>query len=305
MTLTQLRENGTPTGEPVCLDAELLACYVDGRTTRAERSTVEAHLARCEGCYFVFSETVQAQPTQADAFLEASEDRNRWRRWISRLASGLAAAAALVITVQIFGPGFPRVDRPDLNVALDQLAAAMGAYRPLEPRLSGGFPHRPMEPVKRSVTSDQEAPLGVRQARVIVETGALRSGPGGDAQRALALMHLMTGRPQRAIEILAPIAATSSDAGLLTDTAAAYLARRHAGDLERALDVAERAVKLDPVRADAWFNLALAAEAMGRTARALEAWTVSLALDPSSGWADEARRHLEKLKTASVTRSER
>lgn len=50
-----------------------------------------------------------------------------------------------------------------------------------------------------------------------------------------------------------------------------------------------------PPRAEAWFNLALAAEALGDTSRAREIWTKYLALDPSSDWAAEARRHLEKL----------
>ena len=57
----------------------------------------------------------------------------------------------------------------------------------------------------------------------------------------------------------------------------------------------ERAVEIDANAGEAWFNLALAAESLGAPSRAKEAWTKYLTLDSSSGWADEARRHMESL----------
>ena len=79
----------TPTDRPTeCLDAVLLASYVDGRTSPDERASVEAHLARCEDCYFVFAETVRDRQARAK--------KSRWRYWVPRAAAGLATAAALV-----------------------------------------------------------------------------------------------------------------------------------------------------------------------------------------------------------------
>jgi tetratricopeptide (TPR) repeat protein len=58
----------------------------------------------------------------------------------------------------------------------------------------------------------------------------------------------------------------------------------------------ERAVVREPNRPEAWFNLGLAAEAAAAPARARDAWTRYLAIDPSSEWAGEAREHLDKLQ---------
>ena len=83
MTLTPRQETGAWTSGPGCPDAEALASYIDGRTTATERVEIERHLASCEDCYFVFSETVQ-QPESREG-----DDRDRshiawWPiRWVA------------------------------------------------------------------------------------------------------------------------------------------------------------------------------------------------------------------------------
>ena len=124
---------------------------------------------------------------------------------------------------------------------------------------------------------------------------AAGAGTRAQERRALAAMYFALGRAQRAADVLAP-EAQSNDAGVLSDVAAVYLARRADDDVQRALNLLERAVNLDPKRAEAWFNLGLAAEAARQLPRAREAWTHYLVLDPSSEWATEARWHLEKLQ---------
>ena len=71
MALKPLQENGVTRSSGGCLDTELLASYVDGRTTPEQRVEVEAHLARCEDCYFAFSETVQEQKAEGTASEES------------------------------------------------------------------------------------------------------------------------------------------------------------------------------------------------------------------------------------------
>jgi len=106
MTLTPRQEDAAIRSDGGCVEAELLASYVDGRTTLEERAQVETHIAHCEDCYFVFSETVGSTAESKD-----SESQNRSRRWMPRLAAGLAAAAALVIAVEVFGPVSVRIGR--------------------------------------------------------------------------------------------------------------------------------------------------------------------------------------------------
>ena len=101
-----------------CLDAELLASYIDGRTTTAERAVVETHLAQCEDCYFSFSETVKERMEDDDA----SKNVER-RGWIPWAAAGLEAAAAVVIAVSRRPQQLPTVSRSDNS--LEQLGAAM------------------------------------------------------------------------------------------------------------------------------------------------------------------------------------
>jgi tetratricopeptide (TPR) repeat protein len=290
MVLTSLPENGaTRSG---CLDAEVLASYIDGRTTPEERVEVEAHLAHCEDCYFAFSETVQEQQAQGMAS-GRSELQSLSRRWMPRVAAGLAVAAALVVAVQVFRP--VATPEADLKVALNQLDAVAGPYRKFEPRLTVTSTYRPLEPAMRSAAPSGEPPFAVREAALRVEKASTEAGSGVEGRRAVGAMNLTLGRAQSATDVLAPLA-QSNDAGVLSDVAATYLARRADGDVQRALDLLERAVSIDPNRAEAWFNLGLAAEAAGLRARAAQAWTRALALDSTSGWAGEARKHLEKLK---------
>jgi hypothetical protein len=44
-----------------CPSAEELAAYIDGTLSKAEADRVTAHLADCEDCYFVYSETLRFQ----------------------------------------------------------------------------------------------------------------------------------------------------------------------------------------------------------------------------------------------------
>jgi tetratricopeptide (TPR) repeat protein len=295
MALIPLQENGTRTSGTGCPDAGSLASYVDGRASAAERAEIEAHLARCEDCYFVFSETVQEQQAQGDDVQKKSE-RTRWLGWWSpQLAAGLAAAAVIVLVVEVVGPPDRTQPETTLRVALIDLDAAAGPYRKFEPRLTLTTTHRELEPAVRSAAPASEAPLALREAAQRVEKAAAASGTGLEGQRALATMHFALGRAQRAADVLAP-EGQSNDAGVLSDVAAAYLARRAAGDVQHALDLLEHAVTLDPRRAEAWFNLGLAAEAARQMPRAQEAWNRYLILDPSSEWAKEARWHLEKLQ---------
>ncbi len=211
-------------------------------------------------------------------------------RWLTVIA---AAAVLLAVVVP---SRLNRSQAPSLDVAVEHFEAERGPYRTFEARLSGDSTYRAMQPRSRSVAepsagSDVER---LRQAAQDLEAAADGAGDRSASRSALATMHLQLGNVRAAVELLEPLAA-SADARGLSDLGAAYLARRVDDDGRRALEVLERAVVLDAAYAPAWFNLALAAEAEGRTARAIEAWNRMLQLDTASGWADEARAHLQIL----------
>jgi hypothetical protein len=66
-------------------------------------------------------------------------------------------------------------------------------------------------------------------------------------------------------------------------------------DVAKGLALAERALKADPGMAEAMFNRALALERLSLPDQARDAWQQYLKADSSSGWAEEARRHLNAL----------
>jgi len=68
-----------------------------------------------------------------------------------------------------------------------------------------------------------------------------------------------------------------------------------AQDIAKALAITERVIAADPSLAEGWFNRASAFEQMFMFDEARRAWQEYLRLDSNSGWAAEARRHLEQL----------
>jgi CHAT domain-containing protein len=126
---------------------------------------------------------------------------------------------------------------------------------------------------------------------------------GGDRQIAgydAAIAALIHGEPRRALDALYAEAASSRDPAVWSDLAAALheTAIHHdvAALLAEALAAADYALAIDPNHVDALFNRALMIERLGLPIDAREAWTRYLQVDPTSGWADEARKHLGTLQ---------
>ena len=301
MTVTPLTDRHDQGPGTSCPDPELLASYIDGVATPRERSEIESHLAACADCYFVLTETIHEQRQHAKAVPAPLPVRRR-TAWVPWLAAGAAVAAALMLALRIGGPirrgpqpqqatavstpstspsptprGVVDPNLKEMALALNSLQNAIGEFRPLAPRLSSASEYRPLKPVTRSATSAEDLPESVRQAARPVED--LSGAPGASnadkirLAMGLAEMFLMTGRPQQAIAVLEPMVSGSGSAALQADLAAAYLARGDSGDPARARDAAEQAVKLDPARPEAWFNLALAAEALDVPSQATDAWS--------------------------------
>jgi CHAT domain-containing protein/tetratricopeptide (TPR) repeat protein len=216
---------------------------------------------------------------------------------LRRLAWAIGAIAALVALTAIS----VLVLRSRAN-GLAELADAVGDHRPVEPRLSGGFRYAPASRTRsaESATASPSADVRIAVGR-LEKRASVRSSP--DAMGALGVAYLVSGDAARAVPALEEaIDLARPAAGSLSDLAAAYLVRasapHQAQDLVRALTFAERAVLADPRKAEAWFNRALALEALSLNAGAHNAWQAYLRVDSTSGWADEARDHLRMLTDA-------
>jgi len=283
---------------------------------------ITEHLASCSDCYFVLSESAQAlrsaEPPRTTIADRLRESFNRWHevfsvprvRWASAGAVlATAAAVWLVVGSDRLMPG------RRANAQLQALVTAVGTDRTIEGRLTGGFAYGPLRgPVRSGVTggfaygplrgpalSEVAVPPSVApDVRIAAAHSekALAALNTPEALHAMGLASLVVGDLDRAIPMFErAVAQPSPNPQFLTDLAAAYLARaarenRHQ-DLDKALAAADRAVKSNPTLAEAVFNRALALDRLSLTDEARTAWQDYLNVDDTSGWADEARAHLQ------------
>ena len=266
-----------------CPDPEQLAAYIDAGLPPDERTLVERHLVTCPDCRDIIGGSVEALEEIRSNVLPF---RVKWVAVGTGLAA--AAAAALVLIVRVSDPGDP----------FEELRAAAGRTRAIEPRLSGGsLPYRPLEPVTRSGAQPEVPPeLRIAEASLQKRTEASRSAENLHALSAAQLL-------ARAIE---PAIRSLEDAGELDpasrqiqfDLAAAYVARgqrQHDADaFRRALAILDRAGGTQPP--EALFNRALALEGLERRDEAIAAWTAYLNADATSPWAAEAQDHRARLR---------
>lgn len=200
---------------------------------------------------------------------------------------------------------FPGAGEEGLTSGHVALAAALKDFRPVEPRLVGGFGQAPCRAVPSSrliaeracsdmPPKDPADRAALRQARLQIEAEA-RTGASPAALHALAILELIldpdhSGRAAESLQNV--VAAAPGDARAWSDLAAAWLVRAQRlgepRDLVRALEAAERAVLLDGDLPEARFNRALAAEALFLPL-AREHWKECADRTPERRWRDEAR----------------
>ena len=272
-----------------CPSLETIGAFVEGRLKDREREVIADHVASCETCYFVFSEAAR---TRVTAPVDASQPASNVRTFVPRRTwqwvSGLAAAAVVVLAVNVWGPFGPGADERALN----ELVTAVGTTRTFEPRLTGGFAYAPVRGPVRGANDAALSP-DVRIAIAEIEKQHAAKPVAGAAV-------LIGGDANRAIEILEANARLHPDSPqILNDLAAAYLARAAttdgSDDTTRALTAANRALEIDRLMPEALYNRALALQMMRNVAEARVAWQAYLAVDGASQWSDEARARLRIL----------
>ena len=284
-------------------DAERLAEYAEGVLDVGARAEIERHLADCADCRAVVMETMrflESFPARAQAPTVVPFRR---RRWVTGVAVGLAAAAALVLAIRVAQPTWldrlfgARGDRPELQELI--AAVANEPTRPVEGRLSGGFKYAPPPSPTRGA-GDHDVSPDVRIAAAKIEKrAATHRDPSMDAARGAAM--LVQGSLDAAIIALeSAVNHQPQNPFFQNDLAAALIARaarfdRH-DDWFKAVRAADSALAANPRSVEARFNRALALEGHGQLYEARAAWEKYLEMDTTSLWAGEARRRLQALK---------
>ncbi|HEX6164503.1 MAG TPA: hypothetical protein VFZ31_14130 [Vicinamibacterales bacterium] len=270
-----------------CPSLETIGAFVEDRLKERERDVIAEHVATCETCYFVFTEAARARATATPQgeVVAFTPRRVPWKM----VMSGLAAAAMIVLAVNVWGPfGAGNDER-----ALTELVAAVGTTRTFEPRLTGGFAYAPVRGPVRGPNDAVSLSPDVRIKIAEIE----KTHPTAPVAATAALI---AGDHDRAISLLDAAARSNpNDAKLLSDLAAAYLVKAErsnsAADASNALAAANRALEIERLMPEAMFNRALALQLSGLNEDARNAWEAFLTIDDRSGWADDARARLRIL----------
>lgn len=215
---------------------------------------------------------------------------------VAGLCIAALAAAATWLGVFSHSSSETRTGDPELLTAL---VDAVGTWRPIHPRLTGGFAHgRPPTALRSAAGQVARIPPEVTIAVARIEQASFKSGESVGDRAMLAVARLVAGQTDASIMLLQDVVSEQPDARHLSDLAAAYLTRGRPDDLSAALDVAERAVSADPTLSEALFNRALALTQLRMNAEAGQAWERYLGVDEASAWASEARDQRTELRPA-------
>ncbi|MEA2414150.1 MAG: hypothetical protein QOI58_807 [Thermoanaerobaculia bacterium] len=279
-------------------EAEDLGRFVEGTLDDPERAAIVDHLADCDDCRILVVDAAEfAEPAKV-------ERHSTW--W-------LEIAAALIIVAGIGGLLVWQHRDPAAGLA----AATAGLKsRLVEARLSG-FPYREWH-VNRGNGTDADAVADPAVLHLEVQAGEVLERTGSDAKtlHAHGLAHLLAAstateaneiRSERssAVALLQEAANRAPDsAAYQTDLAAALLTVGDKNSRDLALTHLEKALTIDPRNPEALFNKALALRDSNQALplresnpkAAIAAFQRYLAVDPSSPWADEARKKLETLQ---------
>ena len=277
------------TGEPNrCPDPEALAAFVAGNLSGAELKMTADHLRECEDCRTIVGDVAYVARGNPTRIAARRLLVSPW--WLAAAAAALAGIAVAI---------WSTADRRGNSAIRVLVAATPRDGRYVEPRLSGGFAWAPLRSAQRSSSE----PLEAGQMKLVGAAGEVIERAAGDrsveAQHAVALAHLLAGRPKEAAVSLAALAPAASDARIWNDLAAARFVAATQNDdppqLAQALAAADAALHINPSLPEAQFDRALILEHLGLRGQAIAAWQRYIALESASPWAAEARQHLQAL----------
>lgn len=187
----------------------------------------------------------------------------------------------------------------------DELAELRSIYqqgRPTETRISE-FAYAPLPQLRGAPVPAEQRRLR-RIENSLIE--ATEKNPNAQTHHALGVFWLTQQKYPEAIkEFESALRSGDKNARLHNDLGAAHfeLAKKVAREkkleeMAESLEEFTKATKLDSNLLEALFNKSLALQEMGMPREAKESWTLYLQKDPSSQWADEARKNLQRIENA-------
>jgi CHAT domain-containing protein/tetratricopeptide (TPR) repeat protein len=325
--LVSLLRSTAQAGRGQCPTPEMWLNLTTGRTDSEEASALMSHAAQCDRCGLIISEMTGGTDTeesitwptqkaleiarkmanessakileQPDVIATPLRERRQrvvgwWRGWIvaATVAASLAGATILILHQGWF------YSRPPF----EQLAKAFSLQPTSELRFPGAdFGGEVKRNRGAAEGSRLDSPRVLLQAEAEIARGIELhpSDPAWLEAKARADFlrnNLDAAREslQKALEIAPNSASLEQDLAMVWFEAAEV--SRDASDYTRAIELLSVVLRANPNDAVARFNRALALEKMFLYQQSLEDWQLYLQQDPKSAWANEARKHIDRLR---------
>ena len=290
-------------------EAEDLGRFVEGTLDENERKAIVAHIADCDECRMAVVDAAE--------FVEPAVVHSERRWWV---------AAAATIAIAIAGSGTYIWHAHAQHDPLEPMIKASARLSsPIEARLSGFNWVAARRTMRGSSETDPERLLLEVEAYEVLK----RHGDDPRMQHAKGVARLLTAQTKLAetmeqlgdgaiaerkdaveaarrefvveqndaIALLQSAAVRVPDnASYQTDLAAALIETRELANLNRAVNACDQALQIDRRSPEALFNRAVALRSLPDAKKAIAAFNLYLTVDPSSPWANEARRSIEGLQ---------
>lgn len=207
------------------------------------------------------------------------------------------AFAVLLIAVVVLAVYLTRRGSGD---ELAELRAIYQQSRPTETRISE-FGYAPLTQLRGAPEPAEKNRLRRIENNLIEAT---EKNPNAQTRYALGVFYLTQHEHQKAIKEFEAALKFGNDAKVHNDLGAAHFERaktapkeKRLEDLAQSLEEFTNATRLDGNLLEALFNKSLALQELGMAREAKESWTLYLQKDPSSPWAEEARKNLARLES--------
>jgi CHAT domain-containing protein/tetratricopeptide (TPR) repeat protein len=292
---------------PDCSSPVDLSLFAAGALPEEAAARILRHLQSCDRCGFLLKRSAAvAEDTEAVHVPDwAPEMAQRLsgaaaRRWGSAIRWG-AIAATLVLAAGGWIT-YQAANSPD---AL--LAEAFTEGRPFEFRLKDrGYSQTRME---RGQGQALSRPAALLRAELSIQTLLRRHPAAAETLDLEGRSELLEGQYDKAVDDLKGARdAAPGDPHILSDLGCAFALRGDAenrpADYGDAVNEFAESLKREPQQPLVLFNLALAYARQSLIEEALGAWDKFLALEPSGGWAAEARRNRAELERRRQKRNE-
>ena len=280
----------------------LINDYVLGRLDDADAQSFRATLAGNAERGFKVELTRALREKALARNLRTAEDKPSFLASLAaffRQPMYAGAFAVLLIAVVGLALYLTRRSNPD---DLAELRSIYQQARPNETRISE-FGYAPLAQLRGEPGPGDQQRLRRIENSLIAAT---EKTPNAQTHHALGVFDLTQKKYREAIkEFESALKFADKNARIHNDLGSAHFELAKAGpkekkleELAQSLEEFTRATELDSNLLEALFNKSLALQEWPLPREARESWTLYLQKDPSSRWADEARKNLARIQSA-------